>query len=140
MRDDVLHYLKTKPIKLCVLATASTTGKPESAVVGYAVKDDLTMLFSTHKGTRKLDNLNKNNQISLVVGWDFDTMNVQMEGTAKIVENENEHKAAEDFFFTQNPAALKFKSPDTVFIEVLPHWVRSIDPRQHPPKTEEIPL
>jgi len=55
--EQVLQELINKQPKLCVLATVSRDGSPESAVVGYAVKDDLTLIFITKKGTRKYTNL-----------------------------------------------------------------------------------
>jgi hypothetical protein len=41
---------------LVVQATASTDGAPQAAVVGYAVTDDLELVFDTLASTRKAEN------------------------------------------------------------------------------------
>lgn len=141
MQDQVISYLKNKQHKLCVIATSSNDGKPEAAVVGYAVKEDLTILLSTHQESRKYKNIKENHHVALVFGWSFTELSVQMEGIARPVEQDySEYKEAEEFFFTQNPDAAKFKSSDTVFIEIKPEWIRSMDLTVHPTKTEETRL
>lgn len=137
MEQNIVEELKSKEVRLCVLSTSSKDGQPEAAVMGYAIKDDLTILLSTKKGTRKLKNISENNKVALVFGWDFGSLNIQYQGAARIIETGNEYKDTENFFFSQNPAAAKFKSPDTVFIEVKPTWIRTTDPRNHPPTVEE---
>ncbi len=137
VNDKALQFLKNKNPKLCVLATASADGKPEAAVMGYAVQDDLTILLSTHKGNRKWQNLSKNSKVSLVFGWSFTEINIQYDGTATLIEEGPQKKEVEEFFFSQNPAARKFETPDTIFIQVKPVWIRLSDLTQTPPTTEE---
>lgn len=137
MEQNILEDLKSKEVKLCVLATSSKDCQPEAGVMGYAVKDDLTIVLSTKKSAKKLRNISENNNVALVFGWDFGTLNIQYEGTARIVPTGTEHQELESFFFSQNPAAAKFKSSDTVFIEIKPVWIRTTDPRNHPPTVEE---
>lgn len=137
MEDLVRNFLKSKPEKLCVFSTVTKDGKPESSVVGYAIADDFTIIMSTKPTTRKISNLHENPHASFVTGWTFSEMNIQIDGTAQIVSEGDEYTSLEEFFFGQNPAALKFKSPDTVFIKFTPVWMRSLDPTSHPPKVEE---
>lgn len=139
MKEHVVELLKQQLSKLCVLSTATKDGKPESAVVGYAVKDDLTLYFSTHTNTRKYKNIVENPKASFVTGWTFNTSNIQIDGTARIISEEHsEYKAIEEFFFTQNPEAAKFKSPGIIFIELTPTWAHLLDLSVHPPMSEEI--
>jgi general stress protein 26 len=140
MQDKVLEFLKNKNPKLCVLTTASKNVKPQAALVGYAIKDDLTIVLSTRKGTRKYENLQDNNQVALVFGSGFSENNVQMDGIATIIEEGNEYKQTDEFFFSQNPEAAKFKNPDTIFIVVKPHWIRFIDHSLPSAKPEEMEL
>lgn len=141
MKDKVLDFLENRQPKLCALATATKDGKPECAVVGYAVRNDLTILISTHPTTRKWQNIKASSHVALVFGWTFIELNVQIEGTAECVERNHEEYAQIDaFFFTQNPDAAAFKTPDTVFIKVKPRWVRTLEPNVMPPKTEEMQL
>lgn len=137
MEDIVLNFLKSRPEKLCVLSTANSSGKSESSVVGYAIEDDLTLIFSTKPDTRKVSNLKENNSASFVTGWTFSEMNIQIDGTVSVITDGEEYKKLDEFFFSQNPQALKFKSPDTVFLKFTPTWIRYLDPTVHPPKMEE---
>jgi len=53
-KQKVYDFLKKN--SLCVLSTASKSGKPESAVLGYAFKDDC-FYFCTGIATRKYKNM-----------------------------------------------------------------------------------
>lgn len=137
MKDMVLEFLKQRDPKLCIIATASNNGKPESAVMGYAVKDDLTIILNTQKGTRKYNNIKDNSQVSLVFGWGFTEDNVQYDGIARLIEEENQYQETEEFFFGQNPAAKAYKNSNTSFIEIRPLWIRFLDHSVIPSKTTE---
>lgn len=140
MNQKVLEFLKNRNPKLCVLSTASINGKPESAVVGYSIYDSLSIVLSTHKESRKVKNITNNNTIALVFGFSFTENYVQYEGIAKIIDSGEEYAKLDSFFYGQNPDALKFKAPDTVFIEIKPTWIRFMDMSQTPPKIEEVTL
>lgn len=137
MEEKVLEFLKKQNPKLCVLSTASKDGKPESAVMGYAVKDNLTIILSTHKESRKWHNLKENQKVSLVTGWNFEIPNIQYDGIATLIEEGPKYPETEQFFFTQNLHAARFKSPDTIFIEVKPMWIRCTELSQTPHHVEE---
>ncbi|CAN5183647.1 hypothetical protein BH11PAT1_BH11PAT1_3980 [soil metagenome] len=135
-RASIVSYLQTRP-RLCVLATSTSGGKPECAVLAYAVKEDLSLVLSTHKSSRKCKNIEENNQVSLVFGWAYNEINIQCDGTAQILEKGEKFLHYENFFFSVNPHAEKFKGLDTVFISVKPTWVRITDFTQTPVKIEE---
>ncbi len=137
MESNILAFLKSLSPKLCVLSTINTEGKPESAVMGFCIKDDLTVILSTNLHTRKYQNLKNHPNVSLVFGWNFDQKNVQYEGVAITIENGDLYTKTEEFFFGQNPEAAKFKGKDTVFIEIKPTWIRLLDITVHPPVHEE---
>lgn len=140
MEDKILKNLKEREPKICVLATASSDGATEAAVVGYVVMDDLTMLISTSSKSRKVKNILSNANTSIVVGVSFSEMYIQMDGTAVIVSEGQEFEEMDTYFFTQNPGAANFKGPDTVFIKFSPHWMRYIDHRMNPSPSEEKTL
>lgn len=128
MKDEILDFLKNRESKLCVLATSSSNAKPECAVMGYAVLDDLSLVLSTDKGSRKKINLLENNRVSLVFGWGFDELNVQYEGIAELAEDGGENKKCEEIYFASHPESLEFKgTPETIFIKVKPTWLRLSD-------------
>ena len=139
MREEVLQFLKQKNPQLCVIATATPHGKPEAAVMGYAVRDNLILYLSTQKTTRKYNNLKENSHVSLVIGWAFAENNVQIDGKSRIIEQGDEYQKTEQFFFAQNEGAKAFKNSDTVFIEIKPVWIRFMNRTVEPAKiTEEI--
>jgi general stress protein 26 len=140
-KQAIFDFITHKEEKLCVLATATRLGIPECAVVGFAAKDDGVILINTNKNSRKIANIRENSKVALAIGWNFDERNFQYEGMAEVIERDNPAFAdCEQFFFTANPGAEKFKSPDTIFIRVTPTWVRMIDLTQSPPATEELAI
>lgn len=138
MEENVLSFLKQKEPKICVLSTVDTANHPESAVVGYGIQDDLTLLFSTEEHTRKLQNIKTNPHVAVVIGWGLDEKNVQYEGLASLIFPGMElYQESEAFFYQMNPGALAFKTPTTVFITVTPTWIRLLDITKTPPVVEE---
>lgn len=137
MKDKVFGFLLNKQVKLCALATATKDDQPWNAIMGYAVQEDLTIVLSTHKGSKKYNNLQQNSKVALVFGWEFSGLNVQCEGEARIIEAGEEYKKTEKFFFTQNPHAAKFKNSDTIFIKITPKWIRVTDFNTQPPSVKE---
>jgi pyridoxine/pyridoxamine 5'-phosphate oxidase len=138
MEESILSFLKNRFPKLCTIATISQANKPENAVVGYAVTDDLHIIINTNHKTRKWSNIQNNPSIALVFGWGFDELNIQYEGTAEQIELDHpKYHELENFFFTQNPDARKFKSPDTRIVYISPKWIRLMNPTQYPPSVEE---
>lgn len=139
-KSIVLEFLKKRDLKLCVLSTASGDAQPESAVMRYAVKDDLTVVLSTQKNTRKCNNIVQNPSVSLVFGWSFTELNLQCSGVATLIEEGNQYDEWGKFYLTVNPEAAQYKSPNTVYIVVKLSWIRLTDFSGHPPKIEEITL
>lgn len=137
MNTDLQHYLKSKDPKLCVLATADKAGMPMCAVMAYAVKDDGSIILSTHTNSRKWRNMAANPQVALVFGWELTGFNVQMHGEAMLIDKGDEFSESEQFFFAQNPHAKQFQTPDTAFVIVRPTWQRITDFDQKPPKITE---
>ncbi len=136
MKDAALAFLQKRNPKVCVLATASKDGQTEAAFVGFAIKEDLIFIVNTEQKSRKFKNIQQNPHVSLVIGWGFSENNVQIDGKARVIENQEE-QATESFFYEQNPDAKQFKTPTTMFIEIKPTWMRVIDISTHPPKILE---
>ena len=107
-----------KPLKLCVLATATPQGKPECAVLAYAVNSDLSLILSTHTTSRKWRNIKANKQVAITLGQSFSELYIQYEGTAELITEGEEFKRCEEIFFTANPQAKQFQNSETAFIKV----------------------
>ena len=74
---EVLRFLEGE--KFAVLATASEDGKPEAALMGFAVTPELEIIFDTVKSFRKYPNLKKNPRVAWVIGCSSE-ISVQFEG------------------------------------------------------------
>src|SRR5690606_26152717 len=78
-RSELLAFMRKH--RLCIQATVSSDGMPQAAVVGYAVTDDLEIVFDTASTTRKVKNLRNNPRMAIVIGWD-EERTLQLEGIA----------------------------------------------------------
>jgi len=140
MEAKILEFLKNKQPHLCVISTVASDGKPESALMAYAVYDEssLAIVLSTRSDSRKWKNLQINQNLSLVFGSGFKESTVQFEGRAELFNNPNDYKILADVYFEQNPETLQFRGiPELVFIKVKPHWVRYTNYIVNPPDIEE---
>jgi uncharacterized pyridoxamine 5'-phosphate oxidase family protein len=135
-KNKVFQVLKNN--SLCVLSTADLSGKSESAIMMYTTKDDLNILISTKKETRKFGNILVNNQVSIVVGGLKDDPSLQIEGKIRILENDEKVQATK-FMLSIHPELKDFGIEGEEILEITPNWVRLIDYSQEP-NVEEINL
>jgi len=70
-RDALVRVLRR--YRLAVQATVAPDGAPQAAVVGFAVSDELEIVFDTLDTARKYHNLRADPRIALVIGWDDET-------------------------------------------------------------------
>jgi len=76
---------------MAVIATASPSGRPGAALVEIAVSDGGELIFDTPAGARKLANIERNDRVALVIGWN-DGVSVQVEGTVRIVTDDERRR------------------------------------------------
>lgn len=83
------------------IATIDDTGCPSVRGVDYAVGNDNTLYFMTHKDSRKVEHLSKNNQVAIAIDEDcpeFETLAqvkyIKASGTAAIIESPEEMQQA----------------------------------------------
>ncbi len=142
-KNKILLYLKRK--NHCVLSTINTGGKPESAIMGYAARDDLSLVLSTDTTSRKYQNLKRSQLISIVFGFGSrepmdENITIQYEGTAKIVEKSNmiEFTKCAMLYLKRIPGFAEFeKLPTTVMVNVNPVWIRWSVFSKNPPEIIE---
>jgi general stress protein 26 len=122
--DEVYQFMKSE--RLAVLATVSEEGRPEAALMGYAVTPQLEIIFDTVKTSRKYPNLKKNPQVAWVIGCATE-VTVQYEGVAKELEDEELAKFKKTYFaaFPEGPARESW--PGITYFVVRPKWVRYCD-------------
>ena len=112
----------------------SANGAPEAALVSLAALDDGRVLFNTASTTRKVANLEHQDQVAIVVGTQG-SISVQIEGSARLTSGPvREALAAE---FTAQLPYSRAMAEGYELIEVVPSWVRVYDLTAGPPRLSE---
>ena len=123
-RHELLVFLRRH--RLCVEATTSKTGEPQAAVVGYAVSDDLELVFDTLGSTRKAQNLRARPRIALVVGWD-EEQTVQIEGVCDEPTGAELDRLKQVYFAVYPDGVGRQQWDGITYFRVRPTWARYSD-------------
>ncbi|MBT2391114.1 pyridoxamine 5'-phosphate oxidase family protein [Streptomyces sp. ISL-1] len=134
-RDELIWFLRR--YKLAVQASVAPDGAPQAAVVGFAVSDELEIIFDTVETTRKCLNLHADPRISLVVGWD-DAVTAQIEGVADFPAGPELERIQQCYFAAYPDGRDRLTWPGITHVRVRPTWVRYSDFTQDPPLIEEL--
>jgi PPOX class probable F420-dependent enzyme len=134
-RAELLAFLRTH--RLAVQATVSPAGAPQAAIVGFAVSDDLEIVFDTLSTTRKVENLRREPRVALVVGWD-DERTAQIEGPADEPQGAELDRLKRVYFAAWPDGPEREAWPGITYVRVRPTWVRYSDFRQRPPRIVEL--
>ncbi len=121
---EVFTFLEGE--RLGVLSTATNTGKPESALMGFAATPELELIFDTVKISRKYPILKENPLVAWVIGCTTE-VTVQYEGIAEELEGRELTEYKRIYFrkFTDGPARENW--PGIAYFVVRPKWVRFAD-------------
>ena len=123
-RAAMLAFLRKH--RLGVLSTVSPEGKPEAAVVGIAITDDLEIVFDTLETTRKVRNLRRSRNIAFVIGWD-EEITVQLEGIADEPHGAELARLKQTYFTVYPDGRERESWPHITWVRVRPHWFRYSD-------------
>jgi general stress protein 26 len=112
--------------RLAVLTTADAAGRPEAALMGFAVTPELEIIFDTVKTSRKYPNLKKNPRVAWVIGCTTE-VSVQYEGVAQELEGAELAYYKKLYFaaFPDGPARENW--PGITYFVVRPKWIRYCD-------------
>ena len=124
---------------LAVIATVHADGSgSESALIAFSNDEELNLVFGTSNETRKYRNIQSNNRVAFVIGWNPAMGSLQYEGVAtEVPESDKEKYAA--LLTNRNPGAKKFaESPSQRYFVVKPTWARLTDNAGSPPGVHEI--
>jgi len=123
-RAELLGFLRRH--RLAVQASVSGSGAPQAAVVGFAVSDDLELVFDTLDTTRKVRNLRHDPRTALVVGWDNEET-AQIEGIADEPKGADLERLKRVYFeaYPDGPQRQAWKG--ITYVRVRPTWVRYSD-------------
>jgi len=112
--------------RLAVLSTARKDGRPEAALMGFAVTPEMEIVFDTVRSSRKYPILKENPRVAWVMGCTTE-ITVQYEGEAKELEGEELARYKKVYFakFPDGPARESW--PGIPYFVVRPKWVRYCD-------------
>jgi hypothetical protein len=133
-RDELVQFLRK--YKLAVQASVAGDGAPQAAVVGFAVSDDLEIIFDTTDATRKYGNLRADPRIALVIGWD--EMTAQIEGVADFPDGDELARVKECYFVAYPDGRERLAWQGITHVRVRPTWVRYSDFTRDPPHIVEV--
>ncbi len=134
-RTELVSFLRR--YKLAVQASVSPSGAPQAAVVGFAVSDELEIVFDTTEDTRKYRNLRADPRVALVIGWD-DDITAQIEGVADFPAGQELERIRECYFVAYPDGRERLAWPGITHVRVRPTWVRYSDFTQDPPRIIEL--
>ncbi len=122
-----------------IVSTVGENNKPEAALVGFGLADDLSLIFGTYTTTRKFKNLESNPAVAIVFG-NNEKITVQYEGIAAALEGEELAKYKVPYF-KKIPSSKKYETnPDQVYLKVTPSWIRYTNYNKDPIEVFEISL
>lgn len=123
--------------EIAVISTVTPEGNPEAAVIEFGDTDELELIFDTLTTYRKYKNLQHNNQVAFVIGWDED-ITVQYEGETHELFGEEQEKYKQ-IYFQKNPKARKWEQKqETRYFKVIPRWIRYSNLNTNPWEIYEI--
>jgi hypothetical protein len=147
-RVELLGFLRR--YKLAVVATiealgprapslsqVAAPGAPQAAVVGFAVSDQLEIVFDTLESTRKYVNLVADPRVALVIGWD-DAITAQLEGVADVPAGAELDRLRECYFGPYPDGRERLAWPGITHVRVRPTWARLSDFTREPPSITEL--
>ena len=122
-----------------VVSSISSTGTPQSALVGIAVTDQLEIVFDTLRSTRKYRNLMARPACSVVLGFPGEKT-LQLEGNAMEPEGAERTRYQEAYFLTWPDGRDRIGCTGMTYLVVRPTWIRFSDFDQRPPLIQEISI
>jgi PPOX class probable F420-dependent enzyme len=134
-RIDLVAFLRGH--RLAVQASIAPDGRPQAAVVGFAVSDLLEIVFDTVTSSRKYHNLLRDPRIALVVGWDRE-ITVQIEGVVDFPAGDDLGRVRECYFAAYPDGRDRLTWPGITHARVRPTWIRISDFTQALPQIVEL--
>lgn len=120
-----------------VVSSTSSTGIPQSALVGLVTTPDLEIIFDTVSSSRKCPNLIERPRCSFVVGWGAE-QTVQFEGIATLPKGPDLKRYQDAYFAVWPECRTHMSWPGIAYFVVHPTWIRFSDYDQNPPLIEEM--
>ncbi|HXB45903.1 MAG TPA: pyridoxamine 5'-phosphate oxidase family protein [Puia sp.] len=121
-KEFIYHFIKQHI--LAVITTCSKENRPEAALIGIAVSEDIEIIFDTVKSSRKYLNIMGNPFVAMVIGWDDETT-VQYEGKATILSGQESQYLKEIYYDVYKDGRQRADTwPGLVHFKISPSWIR----------------
>ena len=134
-RSELVDVLRG--YRLAVVATVAADGQPQAAVVGIAISDGLEIVFDTVVGSRKVQNLQRDPRVGVVIGWDRE-VTVQIDGVADIPSGDELERIRACYFVAYPDGRDRLSWPGITHVRVRPLWLRLSDFNSDPPRIVEL--
>jgi len=135
IREEALRFMQRNKIGVVTtISTISGSSEPQAATVICLVDDSFNIYFATMTLLRKFKNIEKNNNIGIVIGTDHNfPLCVQAQGKAEIIKDPKDVMI--DFFqkhinlleglpTPEWMPLIKMKETEMAVVKIKPYWLR----------------
>jgi len=119
-RAELFDFIRSH--RFAVVSSVSSTGAPESAVVGFAVTPDLEIVFDTVRSSRKYGNLIANPAAAVAL-WTGEAT-AQYEGVAREPGGAERDRYREIYFETFPDGRDRLSWNGITHFVIRPKWIR----------------
>jgi general stress protein 26 len=135
---QLLDFLRQH--RLAVEASVSAAECPQAAIVGFAVTDELEIIFDTLQSTRKAQNVHRNSRVALVIGgWNAgDERTVQYEGIADEPSGADLERLKSIYYAAYPDGPSRLRWPGLIYLRIRPTWIRYSNYNVDPPEIVEF--
>lgn len=126
-----------------VVATSNAEGDPEAATVTYITDDDWNLYFFTRRNTRKIKNIRVNKQVAVMIGFGPESVGVQIQGTATILDEKVAEAWMGEFLVKRSgfySTFLRLEGYDFVGVRVTPTTIRWLNIDEDAEKESQIEI
>ncbi len=128
-RDFIYNFIRQH--KYAVISSIANNLKPEAALIGVAVSEDLEIIFDTVNTSRKYANILSNPKVALVIGWS-DARTLQYEGEAMELTEPSDDAYREIYYKAFPDGRERTETwPGLVHFKIKPTWIRYSDFTEH---------
>jgi uncharacterized protein len=122
-KSDLVRFLRTA--RHWVVSSIAEDGRPQSAVVGVAVGDELDLVFDSLDSANKVKNVARDGRVSLVM-W-AGAATAQIEGQARCATGSDARAMQAVYFATFPDGRERAAWPGIAYVAVRPSWLRISD-------------
>lgn len=137
-REQLLAFLRNEVY--AVQSSVSSSGAPQSALVGVVVNDRFQVFFDTFSSSRKAANLRTTPVIAFVIGPtdSASVRTVQYEGVVDEPAGNDLDEFLELYFERFPDGRARRNLPEIAYFRVKPTWIRYSDFSEEPPVVVEF--